>query len=235
MNVGLIGYDFPHIKTCDFMLSLERYHGLTCVLAAPWRKLSIPPIENRTRVKREPPFHPRDIADMLGVPYHSVVHDSEEFLRLVKEYDLDVGFIGGARILKGKTIKAFNYGIVNLHAGLIPENRGLDTLQWAIYFDMPQGITVHFINYRVDAGRIILRQQIPLFSDDTIYDVEQRLYDKQISMIKPTLDTIKEKNTEDFEFVKTKKKPHGRIPADIDGEIHRLFKEYMQRHAVELR
>ena len=233
MRVGLIGYDFPHIKTCDFMLALERHHGLTCVLAAPWRKLSIPSIENRTRLKREPPFHPRDIADLLGVPYHAVIHDSEECRMLVKEYDLDVGFIGGARILRGKTIKSFNYGIVNLHAGLIPENRGLDTLQWATYLDIPQGITAHFINYRVDAGRIILKQQIPLFSDDTIYDVEQRLYDRQLSMIRPTLDAIYEKTLGDFEFVKTEEKPHGRIPAEADVQIHQLFEAYMGRHAIE--
>jgi len=212
------------------MLSLEKHHGLSCVLAAPWRKLNIRPIESRTRVKRELPFHPKDIADLLDIPYHSVVHDSEACRELIKKYDLGVGFIGGARILKGKTIKAFNYGIVNLHPGLIPENRGLDTLQWAVHLDIPQGITIHFINYRVDAGRIISRQRIPLFEDDTIYDVEQRLYDRQIPLVKPTLDAIKGKTMDDFELVKTRDKPHlGTIPPEIDRTIPGLFEEYLKK------
>lgn len=233
MNFGLFGYDFPHIKTSDFIIALEKHHGLSCILAAPWRKLNIRPIKSRTRLKREPPFHPKDIADLLGIPYHSVIHDSEECQELIKKYDLDVGFIGGARILKGKTIKAFKYGIINFHPGLIPENRGLDTLQWAIYLDIPQGITIHFINYRIDAGRIISRQKIPLFKDDTIYDVEQRLYDRQVSMIKSTIDAIKGKTIGDFDLVKTKAKPHiGSIPPEIDKTILGLFEEYLKRWVV---
>lgn len=212
------------------MVALEKHHGLNCVLAAPWRKLNIRQIESRSRVKHKPPFHPRDLAGLLGIPYYSVVHDSDECRELIREYDLDVGFVGGARILKGKTIKSFNYGVVNLHPGLIPENRGLDTLQWAIHLDIPQGITVHFINYRVDAGRIISRRRIPLFEDDTIYDVEQRLYDGQISMVKPTLDAIAGKTLDDFELVRTKDKPHiGSIPLDIDRTIMGRFEGYLKR------
>ncbi len=232
MNVGLFAYDFPHIKTTDFMIALEKHHGLSCVLAAPWRQLNIPSLENRTRVKREPPFHPKEIAELLGIPYHSVVHNSEECRVLIKKYHLDVGFIGGARILKDKIIKTFNYGIVNVHPGLLPENRGLDTLQWAMYLDIPQGITVHFINYRVDAGRIISRNNMPLFKDDSIYDVEQRLYDHQVALIEPTLKTIKNKKIGDFNLIRPEGKSRGRVPPEIDRSIPFRFEEYLRRHVT---
>ena len=54
-------------------------------------------------------------------------------------------------------IKGLSKGIINFHPGLIPEARGLDTPQWCIYDGIPLGVTSHFIDSKVDAGRIIER------------------------------------------------------------------------------
>jgi phosphoribosylglycinamide formyltransferase-1 len=231
MKLALIGYDFPHVRTCDFMLYLSRHHGLKCVLAAPWQKLNLPHNINRTRLKREPPLHPKEVAELLNIPYHSLAHNSEECRKLITEYDLDIAIIGGARILSTKTINAFNYGIVNIHPGLLPENRGLNALQWAVYLDLPQAITSHFIDYRIDAGRFINKELVPLFRDDTIFDVAQRLYDRQFPLLKQTLNAITGKTLQDFPPVKTKTKPHGKIPLEIDRQIPSLFEAYLKRWA----
>ena len=55
----------------------------------------------------------------------------EEF-RLIKKHNLDIGIILGARILSKQIIDAFSIGIVNLHPGILPENRGLDNVKWSI-------------------------------------------------------------------------------------------------------
>ena len=43
----------------------------------------------------------------------------------------------------------FDTGIINIHPGLLPENRGLDNIKWALYHNMPQGLTVNFIRKRL--------------------------------------------------------------------------------------
>ena len=41
-RIALFGYDFPHVKTCNFILALKSWrYDVVCVLAAPWRKLNI--------------------------------------------------------------------------------------------------------------------------------------------------------------------------------------------------
>ena len=49
----------------------------------------------------------------------------------------DIGFAGGKPI-------------VNAHPGIIPLTRGLDSLKWAIYQNVPIGNTLHLIDNEVD-------------------------------------------------------------------------------------
>ena len=50
------------------------------------------------------------------------------------------------------------------------------------------GVTSHFIDSKVDAGRIIERVDLPEYQDDTIVDVSVRLYQAQLAMFKTTMD-----------------------------------------------
>ena len=38
----------------------------------------------------------------------------------------------GARILKPSAFSPFRKGVMNMHPGILPDNRGLDTIKWAI-------------------------------------------------------------------------------------------------------
>ena len=50
----------------------------------------------------------------------------------------DLGIIAGSRIIKKKVINEFKIGILNMHPGLLPLNRGLDTHKWAVFKNWPQ-------------------------------------------------------------------------------------------------
>ena len=79
-------------------------------------------------------------------------HNSTETLKIIKKNKLDLGVILGARILKKEIINAFKIGIINMHPGILPENRGLDNIKWSVVKNLPIGVTSHFIDPRIDMG-----------------------------------------------------------------------------------
>ncbi len=184
MKLGLFAYNFPHKKTQDFIARLlfEGYR-IDAILAADPVQLNIAHSSIKSKVRHQGLMHPATIAKNLGIPYYVVKHNSAEAAEKVKQHNLDLGIIAGARILKPLIIDTFTTGVINYHPGLIPESRGLDAMYWSIHNNIPLGITAHLIDKNIDAGKILERKIIPLYKDDTIFDLSERLYEVQLDMI----------------------------------------------------
>lgn len=52
--------------------------------------------------------------------------------------------------------------IVNLHTSYLPWNRGSDPNFWSFWEDTPKGVTIHYIDEKLDRGRIIAQRQVAL-------------------------------------------------------------------------
>ncbi len=232
MKFALFAYDFNHTKTKDFILVLE-YLGykLDCILAAPRVELNLSKSQIRTSIRISEYFHPKNIAKMFHIPYFVVTHNSDECRRIIKERDINIGIIGGARIISKETIDVFSNGIINFHPGILPQNRGLDNLKWAIHLNLPQVVTTHFIDERVDAGRKIIQKQIPVYFDDTLYDINQRLYETQLELIENTLKAVEGKKLTDFSLV-IGGKNRSIMPLNIEKNIPFKFEKYKQKFGV---
>jgi phosphoribosylglycinamide formyltransferase-1 len=228
----LFAYDFPHTKTKDFILLMKKLgYDISCIIAAPKVQLNLPESKIRTSVKSSEYFHPKCISKMLDIPYYVAPHNSNKSLKLLKKQGADVGVIGGARIISEKIIDTFSYGVINFHPGIIPENRGLDNLKWAIHLDIQQGVTAHFIDKRVDAGRIILKNQVPIYLDDTLFDTQQRLYETQLKLAKPTFDKIIGKKIEDFPLVRGGE-VRSMMPNELEKDILKKFEKYKKKYGI---
>jgi folate-dependent phosphoribosylglycinamide formyltransferase PurN len=46
---------------------------------------------------------------------------------------------------------------------------------------------VHLIDERVDAATVLLRRQIPVYQDDTLQDLSERLYETQLEVLTPAI------------------------------------------------
>jgi methionyl-tRNA formyltransferase len=123
------------------------------------------------------PFISTMIKD-LDIPCLSVTqHNKDERCRAsLEEYQPDLVVLGGTRIIREPTIsyKARN-GFVNVHPGLLPWLRGSASIGWALYKDMKMGSTVHFIDANIDTGDIILREELPVYRDDTYESLSYRV------------------------------------------------------------
>lgn len=191
MNIAVFAYDFPHVKSEEFLLNLiVKGIKITCVIAAPWVKLNFPRSIKRVKVKRNAALSPREISERFHIPYYVCPHNSIECEEILKENDIDFGIIAGARILKSNIINNVKIGILNLHPGIIPEVRGLDTLKWAIYDGADIGVTAHFIDARIDMGYIIDRRTIRIEEDDTFFDLSQKMSELELEMMLDVVNRI---------------------------------------------
>ena len=98
---------------------------------------------------------------------------------------------GFMKILSKSFIKNFKGKILNIHPSLLPKYKGLNTHQRAISNkEKYSGCTVHFVNSRLDSGKIILQKKVKISKIDSarslakkILTQEHKLYPKAISKI----------------------------------------------------
>ena len=98
---------------------------------------------------------------------------------------------GFMKILSKNFIKNFKGKILNIHPSLLPKYKGLNTHQRAIENkDKYSGCTVHFVNSKLDSGKIILQKRVNILKKDTpdtlakkILAQEHKLYPQAILKI----------------------------------------------------
>ena len=95
------------------------------------------------------------------------------------------------KILSKNLIKKFKGKIINIHPSLLPKYKGLNTHQRAINNNEKySGCTVHYVNSRLDSGKIILQKKVKILKTDTgkklakkILKQEHILYPKALKKV----------------------------------------------------
>lgn len=208
---------------------MENY-CVSIVLAADPVVLNIPPATLRVKPRYGGLIHPKVICHRFGWCYEVVDHSSPKCAELIRQTKADIGIIAGARILKEPVISSSRLGTVNLHPGLIPEGRGLDALQWAIYENRPVGVTAHLIDGRVDAGCILIREEIRVYEDDTLVDLSLRLHEKQLELLPRAIELLGNRGRETLPLV-GKAPLHKKMPAELEQEIPQRFAGWLKKMA----
>ena len=88
---------------------------------------------------------------------------------------------GYMKILSAEFTHRFAGKILNIHPSLLPKYSGLHTYQRAIEAgETEHGMTIHFVNEEVDGGAIVLQAKVPIFPEDNITDIEDRVKEQEI-------------------------------------------------------
>ena len=118
-------------------------------------------------------------------------YDKALVLKL-KEFSVDLICLAGyMRILGEEVIQTFEKKIINIHPSLLPAFPGMNAQKQAINHGVKfSGCTVHFVDFGVDTGPIILQTVVPVYDNDDekslskrILEQEHYLYPKAIKMI----------------------------------------------------
>ena len=213
----LFAYNFPHRKTQDFIFYCHMNDiEVQAVIACDWKKLKISEQKFKTKITVNPLFHPKDICKKLNIDYFNFDHDSNECLNLLTKIKPKIGLISGARILPNSVIKLFEKGIINFHPGDIPKIRGLNSSLRAIKFNHLQVVTAHLIDDKIDSGTILFKSQIEIDVKDTIFDINEKLYNLQILMIEKAINMT---NNNKGKKVKLTGKYHHEFPIEVKKEF----------------
>ncbi len=192
LRIALFAYNFPHRKTIDFVDKIyDCGFEINLILAANFIPIKSPKsafvIHNPM-----PSISIQDKAAQKSIPLYEVVHNSLESQDLLIKYNVNFGIIAGARVLIHTVINILRYGVLNFHPALLPEIRGLDSMLWSIYKDVPLGVTAHLINEKIDAGSLVIKQTINILSSDNFQSLYEKNYQLQLELIPISLNLILE-------------------------------------------
>ena len=98
---------------------------------------------------------------------------------------------GFMEILSRNFITKFKGKILNIHPSLLPKYKGLNTHQRALNNNEKySGCTVHFVNSKLDSGKIVLQKKVKISKNDTknslarkVLIQEHKLYPRSILKI----------------------------------------------------
>lgn len=62
---------------------------------------------------------------------------------------------GGGGIIRQNIIDACSMGILNAHLGLLPQIRGINAAEWNVLLNLPQAVSIHFIDSGIDTGNVL--------------------------------------------------------------------------------
>lgn len=83
---------------------------------------------------------------------------------------------GFMKILSAKFIRKFDGKIINIHPSLLPKYKGLNTHQRVLNnFESYSGCTVHYVNAKLDAGKIILQKRVRVYKKDSAISLAKRV------------------------------------------------------------
>ena len=104
-------------------------------------------------------------------------NDEKEILSYLKKNKISLICLAGfMKILSKNFIKKFEGNILNIHPSLLPKYKGLNTHLKAINNkEKFSGCTVHFVNSKLDSGKIILQKKVRINKNDSPRTLANRI------------------------------------------------------------
>ncbi len=93
----------------------------------------------------------------------------KEALKLIKKFNIKIVCLAGfMRILSPLFLKKVKIPVINVHPSLLPRLKGLNTHLRAIKEKHKySGCTIHFVESKLDSGKIITQKKIKILKKDT--------------------------------------------------------------------
>ncbi len=128
-------------------------------------KLNISPVKEYALEKKLNIFQPEKITN------------NTEFKDEIKALNPDlVCVVSYGVILPKSFLKIPRLGCINVHPSILPKYRGSAPIQWAILNgDKKTGVTIMYLNEKMDAGDIIIQKEVEIGEDETTGELWNRL------------------------------------------------------------
>ncbi len=143
----------------------------------------------------------------------------EAFLTELKSLHADLQIVVAFRMLPEVVWNMPRLGTFNLHASLLPQYRGAAPINWAVINgETETGITTFFLDHEIDTGKIIQQVKVPIYEEDNVEQVYDRLMNLGGDLVLETVDRLLEGTVEAI--------PQSSL--EVKGELHpapKIFKD----------
>lgn len=103
--------------------------------------------------------------------------NNPQFIEKLKELKPDIIINQSQNILKKELLNIPTIGVINRHNALLPKNRGRITPFWVLYKgEKETGVSIHFVNEKIDSGDIIIQEKYPVTEKDTFNSLVLKNY-----------------------------------------------------------
>ena len=90
---------------------------------------------------------------------------------------------GFLKILSKDFINSFKGKIINIHPSLLPKYKGLNTHERVLENNEKfTGCSVHYVNEKLDGGKIIIRKKIRIYKKDNVKSLNKRVLKEEYKL-----------------------------------------------------
>ncbi len=102
--------------------------------------------------------------------------NAEAFVERLRRTGVDLLVsIACPQILKPPILRVPRHGCINVHGALLPRYQGLLPSFWVLAKgERETGVTVHYVDEKIDHGDIILQRRVPISDEDTVHSLVRR-------------------------------------------------------------
>lgn len=118
-----------------------------------------------------------NLSNLWEIPlfYSNKLQELNELFLSVKNNSIGISY-GTGFIFKDYHINAFSHGIINIHTGKLPDNRGRHPIAWSFYnCDKYFYLTSHIINAKIDQGIKLYEKKLFRSINETTESISSKI------------------------------------------------------------
>lgn len=109
--------------------------------------------------------------------YQAINVNSQQHLDYLRRLRPDVIVSAQGQIFKKELLDLPKIACINRHSALLPKYGGLWPVFWAmLHREDKIGVTVHIMEEKIDAGKILAQREIPILSGDSMYSLYRKAF-----------------------------------------------------------
>jgi len=170
--------------------------SLEALITNGWNVVAVitAPDKPKGRGQKMIPSPVKEAAVNHGVPVLQPTNLKDpDFINELAGFKADIQVVVAFRMLPEAVWNMPPKGTFNLHASLLPNYRGAAPINWAIINgETETGMTTFFLKHQIDTGSIIFQEKEPIFPDDNVGSLYERLMSKGAGLVLKTMEAISE-------------------------------------------
>jgi len=178
----------PEFAVPSLEILVEHHYNVVAVITAPdkpqgrGQKITGSPVKECALKHNIPVLQPTNLR-------------SGEFLKELKAFNANLQIVVAFRMLPETVWAMPAIGTFNLHASLLPQYRGAAPINWAIINgEKETGATTFFLKHEIDTGSVIYQEKEPIYENDTVGTLYERLMKKGATLVLKTVKAIESGN-----------------------------------------